>query len=128
MCVIRVEFASPPHPSHLLINISEGGLLKLVPKFLSNLIEHSRTNMRRIYPNGTRIGSSNLNPLKFWGNGSQIVSLNWQNYDRGMQINEGMFVGSPGWVLKPARMLGMGEGMVSKLRLTGEIAGVSCCE
>lgn len=122
------EFLSPPHPLHLLINISEGSLLKLLPKSLSNLIQHAQTNLRRIYPNGARIGSSNLDPLKFWRNGSQIASLNWQNYDRGMQMNEALFVGSPGWVLKPAHMLGMSGWIASKLRFVGEIAGVSSCK
>jgi hypothetical protein len=64
----------------------------------------------------------------FWRNGSQIASLNWQNYDRGMQINEAMFAGSEGWILKPARLLNMGESMVSKLLFVGEIIGVSSCK
>lgn len=94
----------------------------------SNLIQRARTNLRRIYPKGTRITSTNLDPLLFWRNGSQIASLNWQHYDKAMQLNEALFVGSPGWILKPALMLGMGDGMVGRLRLVGEIAGVSSCE
>ena len=31
----------------------------------------------------------------------QIVALNWQKWDEGMMLNEGMFAGSGGWVLKP---------------------------
>ena len=60
--------------------------------------------MRRVYPAGTRITSSNMNPLKFWRTGAQVVSLNWQNYDTGMQINDAMFVGSGGWVVKPSKL------------------------
>lgn len=85
-------------------------------------------NLRRVFPRGTRIGSSNLDPLRFWRTGSQIASLNWQNYDRGMQINEGMFVGSKGWILKPARLTGMGEGMASRLKFVADIIGVSSRE
>lgn len=85
-------------------------------------------HLRRVFPRGTRIQSSNMDPLKFWRNGSHIASLNWQNYDAGMQVNEGMFVGTGGWVLKPAKLVGMGEGMVSRLKLTAEIVGISSCK
>ncbi|KAF8882957.1 PLC-like phosphodiesterase [Infundibulicybe gibba] len=112
-------------PRHILINISESSLGSLIPNSLSALIEHAQRHLRRVYPRGTRIRSSNLDPLRFWRNGSQVASLNWQKYDQGMQVNEGMFVGSPGWILKPARLVGLGAGMVSKLRLAGEIIGIS---
>ncbi|KAJ7718191.1 hypothetical protein B0H14DRAFT_3170864 [Mycena olivaceomarginata] len=39
-----------------------------------------------------------------WRARGHIPALNWQRYDAGMQLNEGLFVGSPGWVLKPARL------------------------
>ncbi|KAJ7879082.1 hypothetical protein B0H14DRAFT_3435317 [Mycena olivaceomarginata] len=41
-----------------------------------------------------------------WRAGGHIPALNWQRYDAGTQLNEGLFVGSPGWVLKPARLRG----------------------
>jgi phosphatidylinositol phospholipase C delta len=44
-----------------------------------------------------------------------------------MQINEAMFVGSRGWVLKPEKMRGFGDETVGKVRFVGEIAGVSSC-
>jgi hypothetical protein len=115
-------------PKHILINISEPGLSALLPHSITQLIEHGLAHLRRVYPSGTRIGSSNMDPLVFWRNGSQVASLNWQNFDRGMQINEAMFVGSKGWVLKPAKLLGLGEGMNAKLKFSGEIIGVSSCE
>lgn len=68
-----------------------------------------------------------MDVLKFWRNGSHVVSLNWQNYDTGMQVNEGMFVGSGGWILKPARLLGMSEAMASRLRVEAEVVGISSC-
>ncbi len=74
------------HPAHVIINISESGLSSLLPESLNPLIAHSQRHLRRVYPRGTRIESSNLNPLKFWQNGSQIAALNWQSYDRGVQV------------------------------------------
>ncbi len=77
-------------------------------KFLSNhevngmlLFNHNRDHLLRAYPSGLRIGSSNLNPPPFWGSGAQIVALNWQQTDEGMMLNEGMFAGTGGYVLKP---------------------------
>lgn len=114
-------------PKHVLINISESSCASLIPHSLDGLIEHAQRHLRRIYPRGTRIGSSNLDPLRFWRNGSQVTSLNWQNYDKGMQLNEGMFVGSAGWILKPAKLVGLGQDMESRFRFTGKIVGISSC-
>ncbi len=55
----------------------------------------------RAYPHGFRISSSNLNPVVAWRDGVQMVALNWQSSDKGMMLNEGMFAGTGGWVLKP---------------------------
>jgi hypothetical protein len=55
----------------------------------------------RVYPYGLRVNSSNPDPTFFWRCGAQIVALNWQNLDKGMMLNRGMFTGEPGWVLKP---------------------------
>ena len=60
----------------------------------------------RAYPKGLRLNSSNLNPSIFWRAGVQVVALNWQRWDGGMMQNEGMFAGTPGWVLKPAEYRG----------------------
>lgn len=55
----------------------------------------------RVYPYGLRLGSSNLDPSVFWRQGVQMVALNWQKADEGMMLNEGMFAGEGGFVLKP---------------------------
>ncbi|KAJ7056622.1 PLC-like phosphodiesterase [Mycena amicta] len=91
-------------PLHLLINISESACSALLPHALPDLIQHGTQHMRRIYPKGTRIRSTNLDPLRFWRSGAHIAGLNWQHYDKGMQLNEGMFVGTSGWVLKPKKL------------------------
>ncbi|CAI7607487.1 unnamed protein product [Penicillium discolor] len=66
------------------------------------LFEHNRTAMMRIYPYAFRITSSNLDPTFYWRRGAQLVALNWQNLDKGMMLNHGMFVGTHGWRLKPS--------------------------
>ncbi|KAJ7262786.1 PLC-like phosphodiesterase [Mycena haematopus] len=113
-------------PLHVLINISESACGALIPSSLPQLIENSTAHLRRIFPKGTRIRSGNLDPLHFWRSGAHIAALNWQHYDRSMQLNEGMFVGSPGWVLKPARLRPTGSTATSqKSKLTCEIVGIS---
>lgn len=56
----------------------------------------------RIYPFAFRVTSSNLDPSFYWRRGAQLVALNWQNLDKGMMLNQGMFSGTQGWELKPS--------------------------
>ena len=108
-----------------MINISESGMLSLLPHSLKHLVSHSRRHLRRVYPKGLRVTSGNQNPLAQWQNGSQIVCLNWQRYDKGMQLNEALFVGTPGLVLKPAQMRGFPQERPKRVKLLGHVYGVS---
>ncbi|MCJ1381830.1 Phospholipase C [Xylographa soralifera] len=68
------------------------------------LEKHNMRYLMRVYPNKYRFRSSNPDPLAFWRRGVQMVALNWQTNDCGMQINEAMFAGGidrTGFVLKP---------------------------
>lgn len=116
------ELPSPPHPPNIMININESSILAMLPHSLSELIEHSRQRIRRIYPRGVRLSSSNLDPLKQWRNGSQLVCINWQKFDCGMQLNEAMFAGTAGWVERPSRLIGVSE---RKVKLTCDVIGIS---
>ncbi|KAI0505187.1 PLC-like phosphodiesterase [Xylaria bambusicola] len=87
-------------PTHIF-SISEGGVEEVHDKNAHLLFEHNKRYMMRTYPSGMRIQSSNLDPPVFWRKGIQIVALNWQKWDEGMMLNEGMFAGTGGYVLKP---------------------------
>ncbi|RKK67405.1 hypothetical protein BFJ69_g14539 [Fusarium oxysporum] len=68
---------------------------------------HNQRYMMRVYPDRTRITSNNFDPLLYWRRGIQMVALNWQTFDLGMQINRAMFDGGQGfsgYVLKPAEL------------------------
>ncbi|TPX06927.1 uncharacterized protein E0L32_011151 [Thyridium curvatum] len=68
------------------------------------LFRHNMRHLMRVYPNQTRITSTNFNPLAYWKKGVQMAALNWQTFDLGMQINQAMFAGGvdqSGYVLKP---------------------------
>ncbi|KAF1808319.1 PLC-like phosphodiesterase [Eremomyces bilateralis CBS 781.70] len=71
------------------------------------LEKHNMQYLMRVYPHNLRVRSENFDPLKAWRRGVQMVALNWQTYDLGMQINDAMFAGGTdctGFVLKPADM------------------------
>ncbi|KAF7459293.1 1-phosphatidylinositol 4,5-bisphosphate phosphodiesterase delta-4 isoform X1 [Cryptosporidium felis] len=85
-------------------------------KFLRFAKDHSLSLARfhqdhlcRVYPSGTRISSSNYNPLIPWSYGAQIVALNYQAVGTALLLNEGRFRqnGGPrsGYVLKPRMCL-----------------------
>lgn len=92
-------------PTHIF-SLSEGTVEEVHDKNAQLLFEHNRRYMMRTYPSGIRIQSSNLDPPVFWRKGIQIVALNWQKWDEGMMMNEGMFAGTGGYVLKPGSYRG----------------------
>ncbi|KAF7356799.1 Phosphoinositide phospholipase C [Mycena venus] len=70
---------------------------------IEDLIRHTQTHVVRIYPKGTRVNSTNYEPLQYWAAGCQLVALNVQTMDLGYRINQAMFLrrGRQGYVLKP---------------------------
>ncbi len=87
-------------------SVPEGKFAKLTKEAESKaqLEKHNMRHLMRIYPNWHRIDSTNPDPLMFWRRGVQMVALNWQTYDLGMQMNDAMFASGSdqcGYVLKP---------------------------
>ncbi|RDA84205.1 hypothetical protein CP532_0255 [Ophiocordyceps camponoti-leonardi (nom. inval.)] len=83
-------------PTHIF-SLSESKFLDHDDKNPSELFDHNRDYLMRVYPSGLRIASSNVYPPVFWAAGAQIVALNWQQTDEGMMLNEGMFADSGGF-------------------------------
>ena len=69
---------------------------------------YKRQNLSRIYPKGTRLLSSNFDPLPFWLVGCQMVALNYQARDRALMFSRAMFRQNArcGYVLKPTAIRG----------------------
>lgn len=118
----HTDFPDPPYPPNLMLNVDETSIVSLMPQKLSDLVISAECYLRRVYPSGLRLNSSNLDPLKEWQNGTQIACLNWQHYDEEMQLNEGLFAGTMGYVVKPSQELTQGS---RNIHFTGEIIGVS---
>ena len=89
-------------PTHVF-SLSEGKVRAMHgdPSHGPALFNHNRDFLMRVFPKGTRIRSSNVDPTFHWRQGAQMVALNWQSVDKGMMLNEGMFADQEGWVLKP---------------------------
>lgn len=122
----ETELKSGPH--HHLINVSEGGLASHMPKHSDKIARHNSQHLMRVYPKGTRISSANLRPVPYWGIGAQICALNWQTFGASAQLNEALFSGTDGYVLKPPPLRTGGSGKLSKgsqVRLRVHIAGAT---
>lgn len=92
-------------PTHVF-SLSEKKLMEVHASSGPTLFSHNRNYLMRAFPSGMRVRSDNLDPSVFWRKGVQMVALNWQRWDEGMMLNEGMFCGSSGYVLKPNGYLG----------------------
>lgn len=87
-------------------SISEPKILKILNKDNKNASiwkGYNKEHMSRIYPAGSRVDSSNYNPILSWEMGCQLVALNFQTDDSPMTINDGRFRenGRCGYVHKP---------------------------
>lgn len=90
-------------PSHV-ISLGERRANKIIKESRNDLISHNRSHLIRTYPAGTRFTSSNYLPYYFWAVGCSLVSLNFQTFDLGNEINSALFKknGRAGYILKPA--------------------------
>lgn len=71
------------------------------------ITRHNMRYLMRLYPSAFRFSSNNFDPLRYWRRGVQLVALNWQTYDLGMQMNDAMFAAGKdqsGYVLKPSEL------------------------
>jgi phosphatidylinositol phospholipase C delta len=111
-----------PTENHL-INISESGLASHTAEHATDIARHNTRHLMRVFPKGTRISSRNLSPIPFWAVGAQICALNWQTFGAGMQINDALFAGTAGYVLKPeslrAGLVPCSRKKILRLRVAG---------
>ena len=121
-------------PEHMF-SLSENAINKIVKQSqtMMDLIKHTRTHLVRVYPKGSRIGSTNYEPHRYWAAGAQLVALNWQTFgtslsssyavrctdtyiDLGYMINHAMFQRNDraGYVLKPLALRSNEKQLLSK--------------
>ncbi|GAA6059835.1 hypothetical protein JCM10212_003747 [Sporobolomyces blumeae] len=108
-------------PTHV-ISVGENRLAKMLKDegARQDFISHNRAHLTRAYPKGSRLSSTNFVPHHMWAAGVQLVALNWQTFDVGMELNSAMFAraGRSGYVLKPdlLRKKGVEKDKVAMLR------------
>ncbi|KAL5721050.1 phosphoinositide phospholipase C [Ranunculus cassubicifolius] len=85
------------------ISLSEQELEKAMINHGPDIVRFTQKNLLRIYPKGTRVDSSNYNPLIGWMHGAQMVAFNMQGHGRSLWVMHGMFRanGGCGYVKKP---------------------------
>ncbi len=87
----------------MVFEISESHARRILTDGWKHAAQLAHTQLMRIFPKGSRILSSNYNPIPFWDAGFQLCALNYQTFDRGMQLERALFQtnGNCGFVLKP---------------------------
>lgn len=106
-------------PSSHMHSIGETKIGKILNQSASNSSlwrQYNTKHMTRTYPAGTRVDSSNYNPIIAWSMGCQLVALNFQTCDTPLLLNDGRFRqnGQCGYVLKPPSVLGFSPVQLSK--------------
>ncbi|KAG8738046.1 Phospholipase C [Ceratobasidium sp. 414] len=86
-----------------MFSLSEKTANKVSKENAMGLVKHCRTNLVRLYPNGTRVTSTNYDPTRYWAAGVQLVAMNWQTIDLGNMMNQALFRrnNKSGYLLKP---------------------------
>ena len=117
-------------PRNAVINTSEIAMGKLLKSkdIFKDIRSTTSNQLIRVYPHGMRIYSKNLDPLPLWRVGSQIVALNFQVFDRGLQLNRALFRNTNGYVLKPKNIRSKSENednVKKNIELTIHVFGAS---
>ncbi|KAL7601051.1 hypothetical protein Lser_V15G25831 [Lactuca serriola] len=89
------------------ISLRETRLEKAVENHATDVIRFTQRNLLRVFPKGSRVDSSNYNPLVGWCHGAQMVAFNMQTHGRFLWLMQGMFRanGGCGYVKKPDLLL-----------------------
>jgi hypothetical protein len=75
-------------------SIGESKIAKIIAKDPKNAglwRQYNVHHMTRTYPAGSRVDSSNYNPIQAWSVGCQLVALNFQTPDSPLLLNDGLF-------------------------------------
>lgn len=88
-------------------SFNENSAIELGDSSPLKILTLSQQKLLRSYPRGTRVESSNYNPMLMWQIGIQMAAINIQKPDFGTHINTGYFKKSngTGYILKPSVMI-----------------------
>ncbi|KAK2430318.1 phosphoinositide phospholipase C [Trifolium repens] len=103
----NVEHWLMEHDQVRRLSLSEQVLEEIAITRASDIVRFTQRNLLRIYPKGSRIDSSNYDPMNGWMHGAQMVAFNMQGHGHYLWYMEGMFKanGGCGYVKKPDFLL-----------------------
>jgi phosphatidylinositol phospholipase C delta len=123
------SIASPTYHIH---SWSESQVSTILRKKESHhCVVYNKTHLSRVYPVGSRVGSTNYSPVLAWSMGCQLAALNFQTPDAPLRVNDGFFSqnGNCGYVLKSRELLDShfhGEREDLSLTMTIRVLSGSC--
>eukprot|EP01130_Rhizamoeba_saxonica_P001799 TRINITY_DN11647_c0_g1_i1.p1 TRINITY_DN11647_c0_g1~~TRINITY_DN11647_c0_g1_i1.p1 ORF type:complete len:1101 (+),score=238.31 TRINITY_DN11647_c0_g1_i1:1-3303(+) len=88
-------------------SFEESKLDKIYKRESGSMVDYNKYQLSRTYPKGSRVDSSNYNPVPFWNLGCHLVALNYQTSSKPMWLNKAFFSdnGNCGYVIKPAILM-----------------------
>ncbi|KAK7321350.1 hypothetical protein VNO77_31911 [Canavalia gladiata] len=95
------------HDQARRLSLSEQELEDIAKTHGTDIVRFTQKNLLRIYPKGTRLDSSNYDPMVGWMHGAQMVAFNMQGGGHYLRYMQGMFRanGGCGYVKKPDILL-----------------------
>lgn len=63
---------------HHQFSVSERTAGRILRENKADWLKHNITHLSRVYPQATRVASTNYDPIPYWAAGCQIVALNLQ--------------------------------------------------
>ncbi|CAI8585838.1 unnamed protein product [Vicia faba] len=89
------------------LSLSEQVLEEIAKTRGTDIVRFTQRNLLRVYPKGSRVDSSNYDPMNGWMHGAQMVAFNMQGHGHYLRYMEGMFKanGGCGYVKKPDILL-----------------------
>ncbi|KAK7300945.1 hypothetical protein RJT34_11798 [Clitoria ternatea] len=93
------------------LSLSEQKLEDIVNTHGTHIVRFTQRNLLRVYPKGSRVDSSNYDPMVGWMHGAQMVAFNMQGGGHFLRYMEGMFRanGGCGYVKKPDILLNVDQ-------------------
>eukprot|EP00917_Polyrhabdina_sp_WS-2016_P032422 GHVP01069147.1.p1 GENE.GHVP01069147.1~~GHVP01069147.1.p1 ORF type:complete len:785 (+),score=120.86 GHVP01069147.1:1362-3716(+) len=93
-----------PYGPNCVISLNERSFAKKIRSNAQGITRMNQKSLTRVYPSGTRLLSSNFNPVTVWANGAQMVAMNYQGSGLANVLSMGRFLenGNCGYVLKPS--------------------------
>lgn len=104
LSLVTVSHLDPSDNPFVIYSISEARFDREAKNGASDTLHlYSDDHFIRVYPKMTRISSSNFDPTQYWDYGAQMCAMNFQTPDRGMRLNQALFLANQGlgYVLKP---------------------------